>query len=292
MSKEAAVQYLERLRYSHKISVEIIDVAVAEGSLACFTHWQAKLEPKWSAAVSSTAAGAAVGANVGAAAVAGVAATVAAAAAGSDFSSSDGSTVTTGSAPHSAAAAATSEAVAGIHQLQQLQLSLLEPADGSFYVDVLEIDVFDEELKLQDIWMFRGPINDKEAHLFLEYDRQQAVAQAAQAASVQENVRQARRVQREQQLRELLSWMTSYQQQWNESMAHVQKALARQEQLAKAQQLWQKLGDTGFVLSPLPQQQQQSSTGEGEIQQQQQQQQPAACSSNADTQPDSSQTWD
>eukprot|EP00775_Hariotina_reticulata_P004499 gene4499-4752_t len=162
-----------------------------------------------------------------------------------------------------------------------------------------KVDVFDEELKLQDIWMFRGPINDKEAQLFLEYDRQRAVAQAAQAASVQEDVRQARRAQREQQLRELLSWMTSYQQQWTDSVAHVQKALARQEQLAKAQQLWQKLGDQGFVLPPLPQQQQEQLPSAGRdagfavvTELQQQQEGELACSSNDDRQSDSSRTWD
>jgi hypothetical protein len=34
-----------------------------------------------------------------------------------------------------------------------------------------------------------------------------------------------RREQREQQLQELLAWMTSYQQQWAESIQHVQQVL-------------------------------------------------------------------
>jgi hypothetical protein len=36
---------------------------------------------------------------------------------------------------------------------------------------------------------------------------------------------QMRREQREQQLQELLTWMTSYQQQWAESIQHVQRVL-------------------------------------------------------------------
>lgn len=46
----------------------------------------------------------------------------------------------------------------------------------------------------------RGPITSQERHLFLEYDKQLAAAEAALANSEQEAIRATRRAQREQQV--------------------------------------------------------------------------------------------
>lgn len=195
LSKDNAVHYLQQLRYSYNISWQVLDAAVAEGSLACFTHWQARFEPKWLATPPAAAAG-----------------------------------VPTEQAVSDSTSTAAGPSSEGSHQHQQ------QPdKDTTIIVDGLEVDIFNDQLQLQDTWLFRGPITDAETKLFLEYDRQQAAAEAALAASEQESIRQARREQREQQLNELLTWMAQYQQQWGDYVKHVQKALAKQQELAQAQ---------------------------------------------------------
>eukprot|EP00878_Enallax_costatus_P001041 GHUV01001176.1.p1 GENE.GHUV01001176.1~~GHUV01001176.1.p1 ORF type:complete len:762 (+),score=253.99 GHUV01001176.1:257-2287(+) len=217
LNKESAVHYLQQLQYSYNISWQVVDAAVAEGSLACFTHWQAKFEPKWGATPAPAAA---------------VAAAIAKAAAPKDNTAAVEDATSSSAEPPAVAPAARADSSPSLPQQQQ---AAAEVKDGSFTVDGLEVDMFNGQLQLQATWLFRGPITDAETKLFLEYDRQQAAAEAAQAESEQESIRQARREQREQQLSELVAWMNQYQQQWGEYVKHVQKTLERQQQLAQAQ---------------------------------------------------------
>jgi hypothetical protein len=217
------MHHLQQLRYAYNIQLQVLDVAVAEGSLVCFSHWQAKLTPRWQAPPSDSS--------------------------GSSSSSSEGSS---GEASSSSSSSA-----------------------GSFTVEAMEVDVFNEQLQLQDVWMFRGPIGQQERRLFLEYDRQQAAVQAEVAASSEQGIRDQRRAQREQQLTELLSWMNQYQQQWADYVKHVQKALERQQQLAKQQIMQQ-----AYVVDQLQQRYQ-------ELQQEQQQQMDAALAAAAELEPES-----
>jgi hypothetical protein len=260
LNKDAAMRYMQSMSYSHHVELTVLDVTVAEGSLACFSHWQAKLRPKWSGAATDSSMGPSLESVEAADA----------AAAGSSGSSGSSSAAPSSSQQHGA----------------QLQ-------DTSPVVDGMSIDLFNEEMQLKVIWCFRGPVTHAERQLFLQYDRQQAAAEAAQAASEQEAIRAERRAQREQQVRvvsvgkqeadmaptgrvwagcrllcpcsivstahspavaslpcccrmqlsELLAWMNNYQQQWSAYVTHVQKQLARQQRLAK-QQLIQQLQDS------------------------------------------------
>lgn len=73
-------------------------------------------------------------------------------------------------------------------------------------VDGMAVDLFNADMQLKGIWVFRGPIMHTEKQLFLDYDRQQAAAEAAQAAGEQEAIRAARRAQREQQVGVWVCW--------------------------------------------------------------------------------------
>jgi hypothetical protein len=47
LHRDAALHHLARMRYGHNLSMTVHDIAVAEGSLATFTHWTARVTPRW-----------------------------------------------------------------------------------------------------------------------------------------------------------------------------------------------------------------------------------------------------
>lgn len=195
LSKDAAVRYMQSLSYAYTIDLTVLDVAVAEGSLACFSHWQARLQPRW------TGQGESPGPTLESVETADAATAAAAASTGAaDNSTTNGSS--SGSSPQSPAG----QQQQGDSSTQQPVLPLqaeLQPAqpDVGLLVDGMAVNLFSEDLQLKVIWVFRGPVAEQEMQLFLEYDKQAAAAEAAQAASDQETVRAARRAQREQQVR-------------------------------------------------------------------------------------------
>ena len=262
LTREGAVRFLQRLGHEHHMEVQVLDVAVAEGSLCCFTHWRVVLKPKWQKAVTSeemdpevvgaAAAGKAVAeavrrSRVAAAgveaAVAEVEAAAAAEASSSSSSSGDGGSsqpgvvvggglqdtrsgwesasvqgegmsdrgtrvvpsVTdtpyptpdaTGSSGTHEAAAAVADQPSASPAAAAVAAASGEPAGHSgqeYVVEGMEVDVFDDELQVHDIWLFRGPL-EAEQRLFLS-GRTTAVSaaeQQAHAAQEQERLLEVR----------------------------------------------------------------------------------------------------
>jgi hypothetical protein len=175
LNKDAAVRFMEGLSYSYKVELVMLDVSVAEGSLACFSHWQVRLTPRWQGLSGSTAS-ATDSPETADAAVSG--------------STPSGSSASAQGAPTMPEAGSSA---------QTAQRPQQEQADYML-VDGMAVDLFNEEGQLKGIWMFRGPVTAQDKQLFLEYDKQLAAAEAAQVESEQEAVRAARRAQREQQV--------------------------------------------------------------------------------------------
>lgn len=130
LNKDAALRYLQALSYSYHIELTVLDVAAAEGSLACFSHWQAKLVPRWqdqanSSSVRSLESVEAAEAAAGSASAAGGAA---------------------GAAPAQQGATSSMPAVGQQAQVQP---------DGALLVDGMAVDLFNEDMQLKVIWMFR-----------------------------------------------------------------------------------------------------------------------------------------
>lgn len=231
LSKDAAVRYMQSLSYSYTIQLTVLDVAVAEGSLACFSHWQARLKPRWAGQGESP------GPSLESVEAVDTAAAAAASTGTADNSTKSSSSIpslSSSSSPQSSAGQQGDSSTQQQHSPLQAELQPAQP-DAGLLVDGMAVNLFSEDLQLKVIWVFRGPVAEQEMQLFLEYDKQAAAAEAAQAASDQETVRAARRAQREQQLSELLAWMNNYQQQWGFYVSHVQKQIARQQRLAKQQ---------------------------------------------------------
>jgi hypothetical protein len=246
LSKDAALRYMQSLSHRYSMQVTVRDTAVAEGGLACFTHWQAVLTPRWregggsgNSMASSSQSSLASIESEGAA--------VAAAAAAVDNKQSTSSASSRGQLSHqsshltqvqekqqaefkaasrrqqqqqdrrqeraaaaAAAAAASAAAAAPDATMSPAAAAADAAADAAaaaalaadtLVVDGLGLVLFNAELLLKVIWVFRGPVSSTEEQLFLEYDRRQAAAEAARVVSDQELVRAARRAQREQQVR-------------------------------------------------------------------------------------------
>lgn len=176
LNKDACIRFMQSLSYSFNIELTVLDVAVAEGSLACFSHWQARLVPRWQGQGSGT---------------------------GSSAESLEtpeaGNTASAPSSSASESAQAVQQQEAG-SSTQQSEPTQQAQNDGSMLVDGVAVDLFNEDMQLKVIWVFRGPVTAQEKQLFLEYDKQLAEAEAAQAESEQEAIRAARRAQREQQV--------------------------------------------------------------------------------------------
>jgi hypothetical protein len=176
LNKDAAVRFMEGLSYSYRVELTMLDVSVAEGSLACFSHWQVRLTPRWQGRTGSTAS--------------------------ATDSSDTADAAVSGSTPRASSATAQGaptmpEAGSSAQPAKQPQH---EQADGPLLVDGMAVNLFNAEGQLKVIWMFRGPVTAQDKRLFLEYDKQLAAAEAAQAESDQEAIRAARRAQREQQV--------------------------------------------------------------------------------------------
>ncbi|KIY92987.1 hypothetical protein MNEG_14977 [Monoraphidium neglectum] len=94
----------------------------------------------------------------------------------------------------------------------------------------VEVDLFDPQLALQGIWVFRSAL-DVERPLFLEQQRRAQEAVQASAAAAEEALRAERRAQREQQLQELLAWAQAGQQHFESYISHVKRQIERQREL-------------------------------------------------------------
>jgi len=199
LSKDAAVRYMQSLSYSYTIQLTVLDVAVAEGSLACFSHWQARLKPRWAGQGESP------GPSLESVEAVDTAAAAAASTGTADNSTKSSSSIpslSSSSSPQSSAGQQGDSSTQQQHSPLQAELQPAQP-DAGLLVDGMAVNLFSEDLQLKVIWVFRGPVAEQEMQLFLEYDKQAAAAEAAQAASDQETVRAARRAQREQQVRAL-----------------------------------------------------------------------------------------
>jgi hypothetical protein len=238
LNKDAALRFMQGLSYSFDLELTVLDVAVAEGSLACFSHWQARLVPRWQQAGSS---GSASTESSDAAADTGLPA-------GNSSTPSSSSGRQQPPPQQAGAADASSPQQPGNQSSSQQQQQ--QEANGSMLVDGMAVDLFNGDMQLKVIWVFRGPVTAQEKHLFLQYDRAALAEAAALAESEQEAIRAARRAQREQQLSELLAWMNNYQQQWSGYVSHVQKQIARQQRLAK-QQLMRQLQESSELEASL-----------------------------------------
>ncbi len=256
-------------------------MAVAENSLACFTHWRARFVPRGAPAAAPGMPGsrggrpAAAGGLVGAAApVARPGAPPAALADGSrdeDGGANGGANASGGGA---AAAARVASALPHVqHELDDREAALklqrlgreqeqeqqaggeaggpLAAARGAaaaalaaaasaaaaaapqgprpFEVEGVEVDLFNEQLLLQGIWVFRGAL-DAERPLFLEQQRREEEARHASELAAQEALRAERRAQREQQLQELLAWATAGQQHFESYISHLKRQIAWQRE--------------------------------------------------------------
>jgi hypothetical protein len=271
LTRDGALKFLQKLALDHHMEVQVLDVAVAEGSLCCFTHWRVVLRPKWLKAaadedmnpevVGAAAAGKAVAEAVrrSRAAAAGVetavagieeaaSATAAAAAAvtasssssskpelgegAGDFQNTRGGAESSASAlgeravgkgpravpsvtdtPHPTpeatgssssriwerdAAGAAGEAVADQGPATPTAAAVAvevpvsrAPAESSgqeYVVEGMEVDVFNDELQLHDIWLFRGPLA-MEQRLFLSGRRSTGSVAAEQAQAEEEQER-------------------------------------------------------------------------------------------------------
>jgi hypothetical protein len=133
LNKDAALRYLQALSYSYHIELTVLDVAAAEGSLACFSHWQAKLVPRWQDQANS----------IGMPSLESVEAAEAATAPASDAGVAAGAGVTP------AQQGATSSVMAAVGPQAQVQ------PDGALLVDGMAVDLFNEDMQLKVIWMFR-----------------------------------------------------------------------------------------------------------------------------------------
>jgi hypothetical protein len=201
LAKDAALKYMAHMVASYHIQLTVLDSAAAEGSLACFSHWQAVLTPKWRAPEEQGSAGAgAASVSISASAASLASLTSLDAEAGGDAS-----TMTQVQQKQQAAfkAAARQEREQQRHAASPPPAGAAESGDddGTLVVDGLAVELFNEALQLSVLWVFRGPVSQAEQQLFLEFDRRQAAAEVAQAAVDQEVIRAARRAQREQQVR-------------------------------------------------------------------------------------------
>ncbi|KAF8059445.1 ABCA9 [Scenedesmus sp. PABB004] len=210
LGREAALHWLQQLRYGHDVDLQVLDVAAAEGALATFTHWTARLSPRWPAPPPDGGAGAGAAGD--------------APAGGCSVECVE---VDLFSQPAPDPAAGGGGGAAG----PAVAAAAAEPGG----------------LQLSAIWMFRGPIGPRDDTLFLSAARggggtgagAGAAARGASPGGAGANdevaTRAARRAAREAQLEELVAWMREYQEQWAGSLKHVQKALERQQRLAAAQ---------------------------------------------------------
>jgi hypothetical protein len=111
---------MQSLSYHYDIELSVLDVAVAEGSLACFSHWQAKLKPRWQG----------------------------------QYSSMGPSLESVEAAADVAPAASSSSSASGPSQQQQQQQQASsgeqsEQQDGSMLVDGMAVDLFNEDTQLK-----------------------------------------------------------------------------------------------------------------------------------------------
>jgi hypothetical protein len=215
LTKEAAMRFMQQLAYQYHIQLQVEDVSAAEGSLCCFTQWRAVLTPKFGSQAGSSdgsavspAAGrvtnsdsqvATATANLAAGVPPGVAAAAAAAQAAEAFlhhqQPSGSQAASSDSAPTAAMPEATSSTSAGASTSYSssssstaLQPALAAPHTG-YVLEGMEVDVFTEDLKLHDIWLFRGPL-DSERDLFLLTQQQAAEKQRQLEAAQQERLLQ------------------------------------------------------------------------------------------------------
>jgi hypothetical protein len=244
---------MQSLSYHYDIELSVLDAAVAEGSLACFSHWQAKLTPRWQGQYSSmgpslesveAAEGVLAASSSNAA---GPSQQQQQASSGEQSGQQDGSMLVDGMAvdlfnenmqlkvsvvwmpicagctlwslaeplaslhgsqlcPASCAAKGMTSEVAMtfpcnlLHGKYGLQGLAVQKLIGGHFTVLMVAPLHVCCVTQQVIWVFRGPVMPQERHLFLEYDKQLAAAEAALAASEQEAIRQERRQQREQQV--------------------------------------------------------------------------------------------
>lgn len=110
---------MQSLSYHYDIELSVLDVAVAEGSLACFSHFQAKLTPRWQG----------------------------------QYSSMGPSLESVEAAAEVAPTASSSSNAAGPSQQQQQQQAISgeqsEQQDGSMLVDGMAVDLFNEDMQLK-----------------------------------------------------------------------------------------------------------------------------------------------
>lgn len=238
MGRDAALFYMQRLKRLYgEVRVEVQDVAVAENSLACFTHWRACFAPP-AALADSTGDEVPEDASQGAAPAGPAARAASARVAGAlprvqqraheleEQQQPDGQQQPEDALAAARKAAADAAAAAAAAAARAASPFRPEP----FEVEGVEVDVFSEQLLLQGIWLFRGAL-DMERPLFLEQERREKAAQHASEVAAQEALRADRRLQREQQLQELLAWAQAGQQHFESYVTHVKRQIQRQRQL-------------------------------------------------------------